>query len=61
MKRPLLLYVSSPAGSVPATGFLKQSGIHMDSKGFITVNKVFYKVYSLSERVVSHFFMNLLL
>lgn len=27
-------------GSVPATGFLKQSGIHMDSKGFITVNKV---------------------
>ncbi|CAG08543.1 unnamed protein product, partial [Tetraodon nigroviridis] len=27
------------AGSVPATGFLKQSGIHMDSKGFITVNK----------------------
>uniref|UniRef100_A0A8C4NPJ1 AIF family member 3 n=1 Tax=Dicentrarchus labrax TaxID=13489 RepID=A0A8C4NPJ1_DICLA len=28
------------AGSVPATGFLKQSGIHMDSKGFITVNKM---------------------
>uniref|UniRef100_A0A3B4GMX7 Apoptosis inducing factor mitochondria associated 3 n=1 Tax=Pundamilia nyererei TaxID=303518 RepID=A0A3B4GMX7_9CICH len=27
------------AGSVPATGFLKQSGIHLDSKGFITVNK----------------------
>uniref|UniRef100_A0A673CZV9 Apoptosis inducing factor mitochondria associated 3 n=1 Tax=Sphaeramia orbicularis TaxID=375764 RepID=A0A673CZV9_9TELE len=26
-------------GCVPATGFLKQSGIHMDSKGFITVNK----------------------
>ncbi|CAL8335275.1 apoptosis-inducing factor 3 [Gadus morhua] len=26
-------------GSVPASGFLKQSGIHMDSKGFITVNK----------------------
>ncbi|XP_051922838.1 apoptosis-inducing factor 3 isoform X1 [Hippocampus zosterae] len=27
------------AGCVPATSFLKQSGIHMDSKGFITVNK----------------------
>ncbi|XP_070402202.1 apoptosis-inducing factor 3 isoform X4 [Nothobranchius furzeri] len=27
------------AGSVPATSFLKQSGIHLDSKGFITVNK----------------------
>uniref|UniRef100_A0A3Q2V7Q6 AIF family member 3 n=1 Tax=Haplochromis burtoni TaxID=8153 RepID=A0A3Q2V7Q6_HAPBU len=27
------------AGSVPATGFLKQSGIHLDSKGFIIVNK----------------------
>lgn len=45
MKRPfeefeILKSVSSPAGSVPATGFLKQSGIHMDSKGFITVNKV---------------------
>lgn len=33
---------TSPAGSIPATGFLKQSGIHMDSKGFITVNKVFF-------------------
>uniref|UniRef100_A0A3P8WPM6 AIF family member 3 n=1 Tax=Cynoglossus semilaevis TaxID=244447 RepID=A0A3P8WPM6_CYNSE len=28
------------AGSVPSTGFLKQSGLHMDSKGFITVNKM---------------------
>ncbi|KAF7661951.1 hypothetical protein LDENG_00248890 [Lucifuga dentata] len=28
------------AGSVPATGFLKQSGIHMDSKGFLPVNKM---------------------
>ncbi|KAK9522716.1 hypothetical protein VZT92_019162 [Zoarces viviparus] len=28
------------AGSIPATGFLKQSGIHMDSRGFITVNKM---------------------
>uniref|UniRef100_A0A667YFX5 AIF family member 3 n=1 Tax=Myripristis murdjan TaxID=586833 RepID=A0A667YFX5_9TELE len=28
------------AGSVPATSFLKQSGVHMDSKGFITVNKM---------------------
>uniref|UniRef100_A0A3Q3JGE9 Rieske domain-containing protein n=1 Tax=Monopterus albus TaxID=43700 RepID=A0A3Q3JGE9_MONAL len=28
------------AGSVPATDFVKQSGIHMDSKGFITVNKM---------------------
>nr|XP_015221826.1 PREDICTED: apoptosis-inducing factor 3 isoform X2 [Lepisosteus oculatus] len=28
------------AGSVPATSFLKHSGIHMDSKGFITVNKL---------------------
>uniref|UniRef100_A0A8D3AKD5 AIF family member 3 n=1 Tax=Scophthalmus maximus TaxID=52904 RepID=A0A8D3AKD5_SCOMX len=27
------------AGRVPATGFVKQSGLHMDSKGFITVNK----------------------
>uniref|UniRef100_A0A3Q2CUK4 AIF family member 3 n=1 Tax=Cyprinodon variegatus TaxID=28743 RepID=A0A3Q2CUK4_CYPVA len=27
-------------GSVPATGFLKQSGIHLDSKGFISVNKM---------------------
>ncbi|XP_053726445.1 apoptosis-inducing factor 3 isoform X1 [Synchiropus splendidus] len=27
------------AGCVPATGFLKQSGIHMDARGFITVNK----------------------
>uniref|UniRef100_A0A8C2XGN9 AIF family member 3 n=1 Tax=Cyclopterus lumpus TaxID=8103 RepID=A0A8C2XGN9_CYCLU len=25
---------------IPATGFLKQSGIHMDSRGFITVNKM---------------------
>lgn len=32
--------VSSPAGAVPATGFLKQSGINIDSKGFIVVNKV---------------------
>ena len=29
-----------PAGSGPATGFLKQSGVHMDSKGFVPVNKV---------------------
>lgn len=29
-----------PAGAVPATGFLKQSGINIDSKGFIVVNKV---------------------
>uniref|UniRef100_A0A7N6BL94 Rieske domain-containing protein n=1 Tax=Anabas testudineus TaxID=64144 RepID=A0A7N6BL94_ANATE len=28
------------AGSVPATDFLKLSSIHMDSKGFITVNKM---------------------
>nr|XP_057926709.1 leucine-zipper-like transcriptional regulator 1 isoform X2 [Doryrhamphus excisus] len=28
------------AGCVPATSFLKQSGIHLDSKGFITVNKI---------------------
>ncbi|XP_046697533.1 apoptosis-inducing factor 3 isoform X1 [Silurus meridionalis] len=27
-------------GSSPATAFLKQSGLHMDSKGFITVNKL---------------------
>ncbi|XP_036454353.1 apoptosis-inducing factor 3 isoform X2 [Colossoma macropomum] len=27
-------------GSSPATAFLKQSGVHMDSKGFITVNKM---------------------
>lgn len=33
----------SPAGRVPATGFVKQSGLHMDSKGFITVNKVICK------------------
>ena len=30
----------SPAGAVPATGFLKQSGISIDSKGFVVVNKV---------------------
>lgn len=30
----------SPAGAVPATGFLKQSSINIDSKGFIVVNKV---------------------
>lgn len=30
----------SPAGAVPATSFLKQSGINIDSKGFIVVNKV---------------------
>lgn len=35
--------VCTSAGSVPATSFLKQSGIHLDSKGFITVNKVLYK------------------
>lgn len=29
-----------PAGSGPATGFLKQSGVHVDSKGFVPVNKV---------------------
>lgn len=29
-----------PPGAVPATGFLKQSGINIDSKGFIVVNKV---------------------
>uniref|UniRef100_A0A3B5AWW8 Apoptosis inducing factor mitochondria associated 3 n=1 Tax=Stegastes partitus TaxID=144197 RepID=A0A3B5AWW8_9TELE len=28
------------AGSIPAASFLKQSGIHLDSKGFITVNKM---------------------
>lgn len=28
------------AGASPATGFLKQSGINIDSKGFIVVNKV---------------------
>ncbi|XP_048854685.1 apoptosis-inducing factor 3 isoform X2 [Brienomyrus brachyistius] len=27
-------------GSIPATSFLKQSGIHMDSKGFISVSKM---------------------
>ncbi|XP_061865837.1 apoptosis-inducing factor 3 isoform X3 [Colius striatus] len=27
-------------GAVPATGFLKQSGINIDSKGFIVVNKM---------------------
>uniref|UniRef100_A0A8C6SRF5 Apoptosis inducing factor mitochondria associated 3 n=1 Tax=Neogobius melanostomus TaxID=47308 RepID=A0A8C6SRF5_9GOBI len=27
-------------GDIPATAFLKQSGIHLDSKGFITVNKM---------------------
>lgn len=32
--------LASPPGAVPATGFLKQSGINIDSKGFIVVNKV---------------------
>lgn len=54
-----LLCISSPAGSIPATGFLKQSGIHMDSKGFITVNKVFSKAWRLSESVMSHMFVNI--
>lgn len=40
--------VCSSAGSVPATSFLKQSGIHLDSKGFITVNKV------LEENMICH-------
>lgn len=39
----LCIYVC--LGSGPATAFLKQSGIHMDSKGFIPVNKV-QSVYS---------------
>lgn len=43
----------SAAGSVPATGFLKQSGINMDSKGFITVNKVCLKPCSLCQPAVS--------
>lgn len=28
------------SGAVPATGFLRQSGISLDSRGFIPVNKV---------------------
>ena len=28
------------AGATPATSFLKQSGVHLDSKGYIVVNKV---------------------
>lgn len=40
--------ISSSAGSVPASGFLKQSGIHLDSKGFITVNKVLCKSRDLN-------------
>lgn len=51
-----LSLVSSSAGSVPATGFLKQSSIHMDSKGFITVNKVFCQIYSRCDPVVSCFY-----
>lgn len=47
-----------PAGSVPATDFLKQSSIHMDSKGFVTVNKVFWKVFNktinANEKVLSY-------
>lgn len=31
---------SVPLGAVPATGFLRQSGIALDSRGFIPVNKV---------------------
>ncbi|XP_039209386.1 apoptosis-inducing factor 3 isoform X1 [Crotalus tigris] len=27
-------------GATPATGFLKQSGVHLDSKGYIVVNKM---------------------
>lgn len=37
---PHQLPLPSPTGAVPATGFLKQSGINIDSKGFIVVNKV---------------------
>lgn len=43
------------AGSVPATGFLKQSGIHTDSKGFITVNKVGWKAAAALVRLVPWF------
>lgn len=32
--------VSVLVGAVPATGFLRQSGIGLDSRGFIPVNKV---------------------
>lgn len=60
MKTSLADCVSTPAGSVPATGFLKQSGVHMDSKGFITVNKVFHKVYNLSDGVVSLFVFSII-
>lgn len=31
---------SVPLGAVPATGFLRQSGIGLDARGFIPVNKV---------------------
>lgn len=41
------------AGSVPATGFLKQSGIHMDSRGFITVNKACRRAAAASDQAVS--------
>lgn len=37
---PQLQFLAFPLGAVPATGFLKQSGINIDSKGFIVVNKV---------------------
>lgn len=47
-KQVLKLLLAPPAGSVPATGFLKQSGIHMDSRGFITVNKVSEKVHEVN-------------
>lgn len=38
--RVLIISVCVCLGSGPATAFLKQSGVHMDSKGFIPVNKV---------------------
>lgn len=41
------MLLAPPTGSVPATGFLKQSGIHMDSRGFITVNKVAENVHEV--------------
>lgn len=44
--------MSCCAGSVPATGFLKQSGLHMDSKGFITVNKV-VKVFCSTKIIIN--------
>lgn len=49
-------------GSAPATAFLKQSGVHIDSKGFIPVNKVLrINVVMPQQTLFSNFLHNFML